>query len=120
MSAPKGAFTSSLYGIAKAMPRYEPHFFRSLFSALLSRPLHALQVHTLFRHFVERRQFAQTQHGFDHAVAYVIDLGFGVESSDAEANRTVCQIVAGAESFQNVRGLERRRGARRSAGNRDI
>src|SRR5271170_6491575 len=83
-------------------------------------PFHTLQVNALFRHLVERRQFAQTQNRFNHAIGYVIDFGFGVESSDSEADRAVRQIVARAQSLQYIRWLKRRRGACRSARNRDI
>src|ERR1700686_4076982 len=84
------------------------------------RPLHTLQVHTFFRHFIEWRQFAQTQYRLNYAVAHVIDLSLGVEAPDTEADRTVRQIVARAESLQYIRWFKRRRGACRSARNRDI
>ncbi len=60
-------------------------------------PLHTLQIHALFRHFVQRRKLAQTHYRFNHTVGHVIDLGFSIESSDAEADRAVRQIVARAE-----------------------
>src|SRR5579872_1979100 len=98
------------YGTAQAAP----------FHFLLSCPLHVFEIDAFFCHLVQRREFAETFDSFDHAVRNVVDFGFGVEAADAETNRTVRQVVAGAESLQYIRWLQRRRGASRSAGNCDV
>src|SRR5579864_5223229 len=98
------------YGTAKAVP----------FHFLLSCPLHVFQVDAFFCHLIERREFTEAFNGFDDAVRNVVDFSFGVEAADAETNGTVRQIVAGAESLQYIRWLQRRRGASRSAGNCDV
>src|SRR5208283_2141818 len=85
-----------------------------------SCPLHILQVDAFLRHFVERRKFAEALYRLDYAVGYVVDLGGGVEAADAEADRAVRQIVAGAESLQYIRWFKRRRGACRTARNCNI
>src|ERR1022692_4337434 len=87
---------------------------------LLSRPLHILQVDAFFRHLVERRKLTQTLNGFDDAISNIVHLGFGIEAADAEANRTVRQVVTRAQSLQYIRWLKRRRGACRTAGNGDV
>src|SRR5260370_38909618 len=78
---------------------------------LLSRPLHIFQVDAFLRHLIERRKFAQPLNRFDDAVGNIIDLGFGIEAPDAEANRAVGQVIACAESLQYIRWLQRRGGA---------
>ena len=71
-----------------------------------SCPLHVFQIDAFFRHFVERRKFAQALHGFDDAIGHVVHFGFGVEASDAEADGAVRQIVSGAQSLQYIRWLQ--------------
>src|ERR1035437_5763490 len=107
----KTPFSLDLFGTAKAVPFPVP---------LLSRPLHILQVDAFFRHLVERRKLTQTLNGFDDAICDVVHLGFGIEAADAEANRTVRQVVPRAQSLQYIRWLKRRRGACRTAGNGDV
>src|SRR5215469_15499826 len=87
---------------------------------LLRGPLHALQVDAFFRHFVEWRKFAQALYRLDYAISDVIDFGVGVEASDAEADGAVRQVIARAQGLQYIRWLQRRRGAGRAAGNRDV
>ena len=66
-------------------------------------------------------ELAQLLYHLDDLVAYVINLFFRVEPAKAEADRGMCQVIAGSESFQNVQlRFECRRGTGRAAGNRDI
>src|ERR1700758_3835128 len=88
--------------------------------SLLSGPLHVFQVDAFFGHFVERRKLAQALDRFDHTIGHIVDFRLGIESPNAKANRAMRQVVAGAESLQYIRWLQRRRGARRSAGNRYV
>src|SRR5580692_10002379 len=85
-----------------------------------SGPLHIGQIDAFLRHFVQRRKFAQALDGFNDTVGYVVDLGSGVEAADAETDRTVRQVVAGAQSLQYIRWFQSRRGACRTAGNCNI
>ena len=71
-----------------------------------SRPLYVFQIDAFFRHFVQRRKFAQALDGFDDAIGDVVNLGFGIKTTDAEADGTVRQIVSGAESLQYIRWLQ--------------
>jgi len=64
-----------------------------------SCPLHSLQIDAFFRHFIKRRQFAQSFDGFDDPICDVIDFGFAVKAADAETDRTVRQVVARAQSL---------------------
>src|SRR5258708_6874612 len=93
---------------------------QSLKLVCFSRPLHILQIDAFLRHLVQRRKSAQTLDGFNDAVGHVIDFGSSVEAADAEADRTVRQVVAGAQSLQYIRWLKRRGGACRTAGNCDV
>src|SRR5882757_8380103 len=69
---------------------------------LLACPLDALQIHAFFRHFVQRREFAQPFDRFDNTVGHVIDFSLGIEAANAEANRAVGEVIARAQSFQYI------------------
>src|SRR5712671_525902 len=78
---------------------------------LLSCPLHILKIDSLFRHLIKRRKFAQALHRLNDAVGHVVNFSFGVKTANAEANRTMRQIVACPECLQYIRWLKRRGGA---------
>ena len=82
--------------------------------------LHLLQIDAFFHHLVEWGKFAQAFSRLDDAIDNVVDFRFGIEASDSEANRAVRQIVARTQGLQYIRWLQRRRRARRSAGNCDV
>src|SRR5712692_2778003 len=82
---------------------------------LVSGPLDLAQIDSFLEHFVERRELAQLLDHVYNLCRDVIYLFLRIEPAEAEANGGVRQIVARAERFQDVAGLERRRGARRSA-----
>src|SRR5580700_6381805 len=86
----------------------------------LRSPGHLTQIDTFLCHLVQRRQLAQFPYCFDHADCYIIDLFFRVEPAETESDGSVGQIVADTERLENVAGLERGRGASRSARYRDV
>src|SRR5580698_6862836 len=67
-----------------------------------SRPLDGLQIHAFFRHLIKRREFAQPSDGLDDFVGHIIHFRFGVETSNSEPNRTVCQIISSAQRLQYI------------------
>ena len=85
-----------------------------------SSPLHIFQIDAFLRHFVQRRKLPQPLDGLNHAIRHIIDFGFSIESSNAKPNRAVRQIVARRPEPSIRSWLKRRRGACRSAGNRNI
>src|SRR5438270_5212677 len=56
---------------------------------LFRRPLHALQIDSLFRHLVKRRKLAQPFYCLANSIGNVVHFRFGIESTDAETDRAV-------------------------------
>jgi len=79
-------------------------------NALLLPTSHSLS-HALFRHFVERREFAQAQNGFDDAVAHIIDSA-SVLKRPMPKRSSCAPDRRRAESFQNIGWLQRLRRCR--------
>src|SRR6266478_7782248 len=52
-------------------------------------PVHLGNIDTLFSHFVEGRKFAKFVDDRDHLIGHIVNLFFGVETAQSEANRSV-------------------------------
>src|SRR5262245_5201268 len=83
-------------------------------------PVDGLQIDALAVHLVERRHLAQPLDLLDHARRDVVDLFFGVEATDAEADRGVRELFAHPHRAQHVARLEARAGAGAPARDRDV
>src|SRR5580704_3685837 len=83
-------------------------------------PLHLGDVDAFLGHLVKWRKFAQLGDDLDHLVDDVVDFLLRVKAAEAEADRGVGQIFADAERLEDVAGFKGGRGARRTAGNRNV
>ncbi len=66
-------------------------------------PLDLGQVDAFLDHLVERRELAKVPYYVDELVSHVINLGLGVEATDAEADGRVRDVVAQAERALSTR-----------------
>src|SRR5450756_2691272 len=94
--------------------------YKRQLSRLVRGPLNLGEVDSLFDHLVERRQFAELQDHVDELVGDVVHLRLGVEAAKAEADGAVRDVVAEAESLEDVAGLQGGRGAGRAGADGDI
>src|SRR5882672_11642834 len=83
-------------------------------------PFHSLQVNAFFRHFIKRRKFPQPQNHVNELVRYVVHFRLSVEASNAETNRTVCQVVARTQTLEYVGRFQSCRRTSRTAGDGNV
>src|SRR5882672_9304348 len=86
----------------------------------MCRPLHGIQVHALFVHLPQGREFAQLADLGAQELDRVVDLLLGGDAADRKTNRAVGELVRTSQGPQDVRGLEARRSAGRARGYRHV
>ena len=69
-------------------------------------PFHGGKVDTFFEHIPQGRQFTQLVHGLADLGSGVVDLFFGGEATEGEANRAMRQFVVAAQRTQYVGRLQ--------------
>lgn len=99
------------------------HTASSFFKATnksMRTPLNRTQVNSLLLHLPQRTNLSQPLHLRDDHIGRLLHLPLLGEPRDSEPNRRVRQFIRHAQRPHHIRRLQRRAGARRPRGHRDI
>src|SRR5208282_6045252 len=83
-------------------------------------PLHLGDVDTFLGHLVKWRKLAQLGDDLDHLFDDIVDFLLRVKATEAEADRSVGQVLSDAQSLEDVARFQRGGSTRRTARYRDV